>query len=33
METTDKIKGILSDKIKESIGKEAGESLKKLFKF
>lgn len=32
-ETTDKIKGILSDKIKESIGKEAGESLKKLFKF
>lgn len=32
-ETTDKIKGILSDKIKEGIGKEAGESLKKIFKF
>ncbi|OUU76171.1 MAG: hypothetical protein CBC29_00175 [Methylococcaceae bacterium TMED69] len=32
-QTTDKIKGILSDKIKESIGKEAGESLKKIFNF
>ena len=32
-QTTDKIKGILSDKIKEGIGKEAGESLKKIFNF
>ena len=32
-QTTDKIRGILSDKIKEGIGKEAGESLKKIFNF
>ena len=32
-QTTEKIKGILSDKIKEGIGKEAGESLKKIFSF